>query len=70
MSEYKQGDGAGAAEPGARDSGAAHDDRSAHSLEVSGYQEPLDEQGDDSPESTATAAPRRRPGEEKKEGRP
>ena len=63
MSEQEHTDVA-AAMPGARDSGVAHDSRSAHSLVRSGYQEPLR----DEPRqiSGRTGDPRRRPGDGKK----
>ncbi len=58
MSEYEQPDEDGAAEPGPRDAGVAHDGRSAHSLEVAGYQEPPGHDADE-----GVGAPRRTPGE-------
>ena len=63
MAEHQQGDAA-AATPGARDADVAHDTRSAHSLESSGYQHPARV----GPADTAEGGePRRKPGDGKKE---
>jgi hypothetical protein len=62
MSEYEQVDEAGAANPGARDSGVAHDSRSAHTLESSGYQEPPGDEADESSGMPGAEVFRRRPG--------
>ena len=67
MPEYEQVDEAGAAKPGARDSGVAYDARSAHSLEPSGYQEPPSDESDESSESSGAEAFRRAPGVGKRE---
>ena len=64
MSEHKQGDGA-AATPGARDADVAHDTRSAHSLEPSGYQDPARDESADA--SVKGGEPRRKPGDGKKD---
>ena len=64
MSEHEQSDGA-AATPGARDADVAHDTRSAHSLERSGYQDPARDERDDT--SGESGEPRRKPGDGKKE---
>jgi len=60
MSEQEHSDVA-AATPGPRDSGVAHDSRSAHSLERSGYQEP--QRDDPRQTSIRTGEPRRKPGD-------
>lgn len=64
MSEHKQGDGA-AATPRARDADVAHDTRSAHSLEHSGYQDPVRDEHTEAP--VKAGEPRREPGDGKKE---
>jgi len=64
MLEHEDSDGV-AATPGARDADAAHDTRSAHSLEPSGYQDPARNQ--QAATSGDSGEPRRRPGDGKKE---
>ena len=63
MAEHKQGDTA-AATPGARDADVAHDTRSAHSLERSGYQHPARVEPADASEG---GEPRRKPGDGKED---